>query len=289
MERQTEKIKDYSAQPDPEVWERIEKTLHRHALRRKWTRIGAGALTVAAIAVALFLINPASTPDSVVSDTPQTVQLTAEAEIPTVSTPTVTEPQPQTAATVAPAVQQQKAVIAENRMPQTSTSSAQTIVPNKAEAPVVSVPATPEKLQTITTEPKTEPVANEISTPSTPLSQDQTAMATEPQQPTVKASTSSQNDTILWIPNAFAPSSDDESLTIFRPRLNHPGETLTDYRMAIFNRSGMQVFSTNNIDQGWNGTYKGRPLSQGAYVYVIYYTDKDRMRHQRKGTVTLIR
>ena len=124
---------------------------------------------------------------------------------------------------------------------------------------------------------------------SNPVAQDLTDVATEPQQPVQKATTSGQDDTILWIPNAFAPASDDASITIFRPRLSRPGETLTDYRLAIFNRRGMQVFHTNSLDQGWNGTYNGRPLPQGAYVYVIYYTDKDHIRHQRKGTVTLIR
>ena len=124
---------------------------------------------------------------------------------------------------------------------------------------------------------------------SNPVAQDLTDVATEPQQPVQKAATSGQDDTILWIPNAFAPASDDASITIFRPRLSRPGETLTDYRLAIFNRRGMQVFHTNSLDQGWNGTYNGRPLPQGAYVYVIYYTDKDHIRHQRKGTVTLIR
>lgn len=289
MERQTDKIKDYTAQPDPEVWERIESTLHRHALHRKWTRIGAGALTVAAIAVAIFLINPATTPGSALPEAPLIEQAIAEAEIPAVSTPTISEPQPQPVATAAPTAQQRKELIAENRMPQPVTSTTPTVALEKSEASVISAPSIPEKQQTATIETKAEPMANETATPSAPLSQDQATAAAEPQHPTVKAYTSSQNDTILWIPNAFAPSSDDESLTIFRPRLNHPGETLFDYRMAIFNRSGMQVFSANSIDQGWNGTYKGRPLSQGAYVYVIYYTDKDHMRHQRKGTVTLIR
>ena len=290
------KLKDYTAQPDPEVWERIENTLHRRALHRKWTRIAAGAAAVAAIVVAIVLINPASTSSDMVPDTPLIAQATIDATTITGNTPSVAGSQQQAISTVAQTPQQRKETIAENRLPQPSSPITQTVTPVNTETPAVSAPVSAIATQpygqtpvSAPTEPKTNPEAIDASQPTETDIQTQTARVVEPQQPTAKATTSVQNDTILWIPNAFAPASDDESITIFRPRLNRPGEKLTDYRMAIFNRNGMQVFKSTSIDQGWNGTYKGRPLSQGTYVYVIYYTDKDKLRHQRKGTVTLIR
>ena len=263
-------LKDYTAQPDPEVWNRIENTLHRRALLRRWTRIGAGA-AAAAIVAAIVPIpagKPASSPATPVIVTPGTTQI-AQANIET-------------------AVDQSNTLEPSN--PQTlETSKPQTFKPSNPQT------LEPSNLQESRMENYQSAAANsQLSTfnsqlSSNPVAQDLTDVATEPQQPVQKAATSGQDDTILWIPNAFAPSSDDASITIFRPRLSRPGETLTDYRLAIFNRRGMQVFHTNSLDQGWNGTYNGRPLPQGAYVYVIYYTDKDHIRHQRKGTVTLIR
>ena len=96
-------------------------------------------------------------------------------------------------------------------------------------------------------------------------------------------------DTILWVPNAFAPASDDPSIATFRAHLNKPEVSILNYRITIFNRSGHQVFHSTDINQVWDGTYKGRPLPQAGYVYVIYYVDKDGLTHQRKGTVALIR
>ena len=247
-------LKDYTAQPDPEVWNRIENTLHRRALLRRWTRIGAGA-AAAAIVAAIVLIpagKPASSPATPVIVTPGTTQI-AQANIET-------------------AVDQSNTL---------EPSNLQTLKPSNLQESRM------ENYQSAAANSQLSTFNSQLS--SNPVAQDLTDVATEPQQPVQKAATSGQDDTILWIPNAFAPASDDASITIFRPRLSRPGETLTDYRLAIFNRRGMQVFHTNSLDQGWNGTYNGRPLPQGAYVYVIYYTDKDHIRHQRKGTVTLIR
>lgn len=287
-------LKDYTAQPDPEVWNRIENTLHHRALLRRWTRIGAGAAAVAIVA-AIVLIpasKPVSSPAMPVITTPSTTQLAqANTEVTTVqnSVPVVAEAQNAAPVTADPLAPQRKEPVAENKTVQTSTPSVQAIAPANIETPIAVIPMPAETKTATVSEQKNETMADVTEQPATPVAQDFTADATEPQHPAQKAATSGQNDTILWIPNAFAPASDDASITIFRPRLSRPGETLSDYRMAIFNRRGMQVFHTNSLDQGWNGTYNGRPLPQGAYVYVIYYTDKDRIRHQLKGTITLIR
>ncbi len=279
-------LKDYTAQPDPEVWNRIENTLHRRALLRRWTRIGAGA-AAAAIVAAIVLIpagKPASSPATPGIVTPGTTQI-AQANI-------------ETSVDQSNTLEPSNLQTLETSKPQTfKPSNPQTLEPSNLQAFKPSNPQTlePSNLQESRMENYQSAAANsQLSTfnsqlSSNPVAQDLTDVASEPQQPVQKAATSGQDDTILWIPNAFAPASDDASITIFRPRLSRPGETLTDYRLAIFNRRGMQVFHTNSLDQGWNGTYNGRPLPQGAYVYVIYYTDKDHIRHQRKGTVTLIR
>ena len=310
-------LKDYTAQPDPEVWNRIENTLHRRALLRRWTRIGAGA-AAAAIVAAIVLIpvgKPASSPATPGIVTPGTTQI-AQANIETaVDQSNTLEPSnPQTLETSKPQtfkpsnpqtlepsnlqelrMENYQSAAANSQLSsnqvikQSSNPNSQTLEPSNLQT------LKPSNLQESRMENYQSAAANsQLSTfnsqlSSNPVGQDLTDVATEPQQPVQKATTSGQDDTILWIPNAFAPASDDASITIFRPRLSRPGETLTDYRLAIFNRRGMQVFHTNSLDQGWNGTYNGRPLPQGAYVYVIYYTDKDHIRHQRKGTVTLIR
>lgn len=282
-------LKNYTEQPDPNVWGKIENTLRRRALLRRWTRIGAGAAAVAALVVTIAILNPTAVETCVVPDVQQVAQVNQQPIAAQQTTAVLTSDNPDQSATkVTTAVQQTAVPTVEAPTP--SVTEPVSTAPAIVEAPAVTTSTTQE---TGNVEPtNTQPMATiALSTDEITLPEDgQTVAETKPAKPADKASTNSTiDDTILWIPNAFAPNSDDESITLFRPRLSHPGESISDYRMAIFNRSGMQVFTTNSLNQAWNGTYKGRPLPQGAYVYVIYYTDKDNMRHQRKGTVTLIR
>jgi len=39
--------------------------------------------------------------------------------------------------------------------------------------------------------------------------------------------------------------------------------------MKIFNRWGEVVFETSDISQPWNGTYHGKQVEEGTYVYLL--------------------
>jgi gliding motility-associated-like protein len=172
--------------------------------------------------------------------------------------------------------------------------------------PVALMPATQAEVTAVVSQPSvtTQPMqAIPISKPvsevvpvvaaapvETQPSVNTSTVASEPAKSQTKSPTTfGLEDTILWLPNVFMPASDDAEINVFRARLNHPGDVLTNYRMTVFNRSGAQVFATTDINEGWDGKHWGRELPQAAYVYVVYYTDKDGFRHQRKGTVTLVR
>ncbi|MBP5326287.1 MAG: gliding motility-associated C-terminal domain-containing protein [Bacteroidales bacterium] len=89
----------------------------------------------------------------------------------------------------------------------------------------------------------------------------------------------------VWFPNAFTPIL--ETNKIFKP---YTANILEDYQLFIYDRFGSLVFSTNNIEEGWDGTYKGHDCRQGTYVYIATYrrSGVERLMTQ-KGTVTLIR
>ncbi len=90
--------------------------------------------------------------------------------------------------------------------------------------------------------------------------------------------------TKLFIPNAFTPSTGDEN-SIFKPSYIE----LQDYRMNIYSSNGTLVFTTNNIEEGWNGTYKNNPQPMGVYVYVVKFTNKKGITSTQKGELMLIR
>ncbi len=89
----------------------------------------------------------------------------------------------------------------------------------------------------------------------------------------------------VWFPNAITPKL--ETNNIFKP---FTANQLEDYNLSIFDRAGNMVFHTEDLEEGWNGTYKGKDCKEGAYVYISTYRRPgvERVLSQ-KGTVTIIR
>ena len=59
--------------------------------------------------------------------------------------------------------------------------------------------------------------------------------------------------------------------------------------MRIYDRWGKILFLTNDHNNGWNGTTKGKKLTPGLYSYQISFTDIKFKEHKLKGTVALIK
>jgi len=291
-------LKNYSAQPDPEVWEKIEKTMRHRALRRRLARVGAGLAAVAVVVAAVVSL-------------PGTDK--AETSAPVAEKPVVA--QNHVAATPAvdmaevvnnpiPATHQAKASTPVENIKQPTTAPGTTAehptsTPTQALLPTTSTPAAmAQPLPTYEPRPETASI-NMAAVASTVATADNaaeeqlgstTAEAETEERPVAKATTADpMDDTLLWIPNAFAPGSDNEGIRQFRVKLNHAETAITDYRILIVNRKGQQVYISHDINEGWDGTYKGRQMPQAAYIYIIQYTDSRNIKHQCKGTVTLVR
>jgi gliding motility-associated-like protein len=89
----------------------------------------------------------------------------------------------------------------------------------------------------------------------------------------------------LVMPSAFTPNGDGRN-DIFR--VKYP-LSVTRFRMVIYNRWGMQVFQTNNIGEGWDGTFHNAPQPTDTYVWYISLVDINKGAENAKGTVMLIR
>jgi gliding motility-associated-like protein len=59
--------------------------------------------------------------------------------------------------------------------------------------------------------------------------------------------------------------------------------------MSIYHRNGNLVFTSKDINYGWNGHYKGKLCEQGAYVYIVKFINLNGEQFVQKGTVNLIR
>jgi len=88
-----------------------------------------------------------------------------------------------------------------------------------------------------------------------------------------------------YIPNAFSPNGDglNDEFKVFSVRY----QKLLEFR--VFNRWGQEVFSTTDINKGWDGNYHGTPQEMGIYNYIIRVSRPDGQIKTYKGDLTLIR
>lgn len=90
--------------------------------------------------------------------------------------------------------------------------------------------------------------------------------------------------TTLDMPNAFVPGNGNNNVF----KVSKRGiATIQSFR--IFDRWGVKVFETTNIDQGWDGTYNGKPQPTGVYIYTIEAMTENSKPFVHQGNVTLIR
>lgn len=87
----------------------------------------------------------------------------------------------------------------------------------------------------------------------------------------------------FWVPNAFTPGEDGLN-DVFKPL----AIGLSDYKMEIFSRNGERLFSTTDLDKGWDGTLKGNPCKQDVYVWrATFKNTVSKKFEEQTGHVTL--
>jgi gliding motility-associated-like protein len=91
----------------------------------------------------------------------------------------------------------------------------------------------------------------------------------------------------FYIPNAFSPN-DDGVNDFFEINLPSGIEFKT---MQIFDRWGELVFQSNNPQNAWDGSYKGKLMPLEVYIYVLNYASSRAVEKELSfsGDVTVIR
>lgn len=89
---------------------------------------------------------------------------------------------------------------------------------------------------------------------------------------------------LIFIPNAFSPNGDGMN-DIFKVR----SAILTSSYLLVFDRWGNKVFESNDINIGWNGTYKGQLVQEDAYGYYFEGYCFEGEKITMKGNVTVLK
>ncbi len=90
----------------------------------------------------------------------------------------------------------------------------------------------------------------------------------------------------IYVPNCFTPNGDGMN-DLFSPK----GYSLdwNTFEMFIYNRWGEQIYFTNDVNKGWDGTKDGNKCPLGVYAWLLKVKDIYGDFVKRSGTVTLLR
>ena len=93
---------------------------------------------------------------------------------------------------------------------------------------------------------------------------------------------------IFYMPNTFTPDGDAFNQN-FKPVFTS-GFDPYDFKLLIFNRWGEVVWESNDASVGWDGTYNGKLVQNGTYVWKVEFkTLSNDERIMRTGHVNVIR
>lgn len=89
----------------------------------------------------------------------------------------------------------------------------------------------------------------------------------------------------LVMPNAFSPN-DDQINDVYKVKSY---QNIVEFRAYIFNRWGQKLFEWTNIDDGWDGKYRGNDVKQGTYFVLVKAKGADGQTYNIRKDVNLLR
>jgi gliding motility-associated-like protein len=91
-------------------------------------------------------------------------------------------------------------------------------------------------------------------------------------------------ESILWLPNSFTPNGDGLN-DYFKPE----GTQMKEFIMRIYTRYGDLIYSTEDQNIGWDGTFNGEEMPPVTYIYKMEATDELDKKYNETGKLLLIR
>jgi len=91
----------------------------------------------------------------------------------------------------------------------------------------------------------------------------------------------------FYIPNAFTPNHDGTNESF-----KGIGIGIKTYTLMIFDRWGELIFQSDDLEKGWDGTFKGKGgevVQEGVYVWKVQLRDEKNNEHDFNGTVSVIK
>ena len=87
----------------------------------------------------------------------------------------------------------------------------------------------------------------------------------------------------LYVPSAFTPNNNAINDT-----WKAYGVGITDFDVVVYDRYGRLMFTTTDINEGWDGRVNGKLVPLGCYSYRIIVSFVNSEQKIYKGTVTVV-
>lgn len=94
-----------------------------------------------------------------------------------------------------------------------------------------------------------------------------------------------QGDCDVYIPSAFTPNNDNLNETFGVVE----NSNVLYFSFQIYSKWGELIFYSKDITQKWDGTFKGKKMPNGAYFWMLNYTNSRGRKMYEQGMVMLIR
>ena len=91
-------------------------------------------------------------------------------------------------------------------------------------------------------------------------------------------------DGALYIPNTFTPNSDgiNDYFVI-------KGEEIKSFQLYVFNRWGQLIYTSEKMDEYWDGRHKGLLVQNDTYIWKVTYEDSQNKLINLIGHVNVLR
>ncbi|HCS20563.1 MAG TPA: hypothetical protein DIW47_08385 [Bacteroidetes bacterium] len=89
----------------------------------------------------------------------------------------------------------------------------------------------------------------------------------------------------VFIPNAFTPNGQD---MLINEQFVVVAGNYKSIRIRVFNRWGEEVFYSEDVNRSWDGKYKGVPVQQDVYLYLVEVVSVYDKVYRYSGTVTVL-
>ena len=102
---------------------------------------------------------------------------------------------------------------------------------------------------------------------------------------TITIKTDSFCNCYLYAPDIFSPDNNGINESWKPSSCTH----YKSYLLQVYDRWGERVFTTNNLNEGWDGKFRGKDAMEGMYIYLIKLVDVHNSNAYKSGRFYLIR